>query len=129
MTTLQINLEKSTAVYVPITFEEIVIAVINNDIVFIHVCEDSAQRPRNKQVQLHLYFSGSNKLAARSMYFLASAVELKKTCIRTNQSLQSQSSLSYEEDYNAADIGGVCQNTQILVQQHITKELKHSDIV
>lgn len=84
--------------------------MINNDIVSIHICEDSAERSVNIAVRLHLYFSGSNKLA-RSMYFLArhpkrfpsSAVEPKKTWIRTNQS---QSILSYEEDYNAADIGG-----------------------
>lgn len=91
--------------------------MINNDIVFIHVCEDSAQRSRNVMVQLiitsvFLWFKQTRSVyVLLSQTFATSAVELKKTCIRTNQSLQSQSILSYEEDYNAADIGGgFCQN-------------------
>ena len=92
--------------------------MINNDIVFIHVCEHSAQRSRNLiRVQLiitsvFLWFKQTRSVyVLLSQTFATSAVELTKTCIRTNQSLQSQSILSYEEDYNAADIGGgFCQN-------------------
>ena len=75
--------------------------MINNDIVFIHVCEDSAQRSRNVMVQLiitsvFLWFKQTRSVyVLLSQTFATSAVELKKTCIRTNQSLQSQSILSY----------------------------------